>query len=91
MAMGENHVTKTGIMAEDGLLPLLALASGTIPIVSSSIAAWAHWRRTRIRARIVELGGLVTVVTHGKSDDLEIDVIAISLRYYAKRWSSMMQ
>ena len=69
MAMGENHVTKTGIMAEDGLLPLLALASGTdTDCVRSSIyCLGALAENEEVRARIVELGGLVLFSIKGPS------------------------
>ena len=71
MAMGENHVTKTGIMAEDGLLPLLALSGTDTDCVEQYL----------LLGRIEENGKFVRVLwslaalllwLHGKSDDLEI-------------------
>ena len=40
MALGEHQITKTGIMAEDGLLPLLSLAASSD---TDCVVTFSHW------------------------------------------------
>ena len=67
-------LTKTGIMAEDGLLPLVSLAacSDTDCVRLALFALGALAESDEVKARVVEIGGLTTVVAQAASDDMEI-------------------
>lgn len=74
IVVGPEMNTKMSIMADDGLLPLLALCacSDVECERAATFAIGCLAECPDVKGKIVELGGTVTMVQQGRSDDLEV-------------------
>ena len=74
VAVGPEKGTKMSIMGEEGLLPLLALcACSDVECERAATFAIGSLAESEdVKGKIVELGGTVTMVNQGRSDDLEV-------------------
>ena len=74
IVVGPEMTTKMSIMADDGLLPLLALCACS-DVECERAATFAIGCLTEcpdVKGKIVELGGTMTLVQQGRADDLEV-------------------
>jgi hypothetical protein len=72
--VGPEMTTKMSIMADDGLLPLLALCacSDVECERAATFALGCLAECPDVKSKVVELGGTITLVQQGRADDLEV-------------------
>merc|ERR1719152_617207 len=74
VALGPQGVTKTSVMHEEGLLPLMALVDGNDQdcIRAGVYALGTLCEDDEVKARIVELGAITSVVHRAAEGDIEV-------------------